>query len=146
MKEHSHHNHLCQINYGEGPNHGMPLLLLHDATHRLQSLTPITAELRTCFHVYAPDFRGHGNSQKITGHYFLEDYLGDTQSFIQEVIKEPVLLIGHLLGAMIGSMLAVSQPSFVKAHVLIDSPLNLNSLRQLTINFKDQINLLVQGL
>ncbi|WP_101900295.1 alpha/beta fold hydrolase [Legionella sainthelensi] len=146
MKEHSHHNHLCQINYAEGPNHGMPLLLLHGATHRWQSLTPITDELCTCFHVYAPDFRGHGSSQKIRGHYFLEDYLADTQSFIQEVIKEPVLLIGHSLGGMIGSMLTASQPSLVRALILIDPPLNLNSLRQLTIGFKDQINLLVQGL
>lgn len=146
MKEHLHHNHLCRINYAEGPNKGTPLLLLHGATHRWQSFTSITPELSTCFHLYAPDFRGHGNSQKIQGHYFLEDYLGDIQTFIQEVIKEPIILIGHSLGAMIGSMLAASQSLLVKGLILIDPPLNLDGLRQLTLGFKDQINLLVQGL
>ncbi|WP_454782447.1 alpha/beta fold hydrolase [Legionella sp. WA2022007384] len=113
----------------------MPLLLLHGATHRWQSLSSISLELRTFFHVYAPDFRGHGKSQKKTGHYFLDDYLADIQFFIQEVIKEPVLLIGHSLGAMIGGMLAATQPSMVKALVLMDPPLNLNSLRQLALGF-----------
>ncbi|WP_454785737.1 alpha/beta fold hydrolase [Legionella sp. WA2024007413] len=146
MKEYLHHNHLCQINYAEGPNNGMPLLLLHGATRQWQAFASITLELCACFHIYAPDFRGHGKSQKITGHYFLEDYLTDIQFFIQEVIKEPAIIIGHSLGAMIGGMLAATQPSLVKALVLMDPPLNLSALRQLTLGFREQINFIIQAL
>lgn len=146
MKEYSYYNSSLKINYAEGPNHGAPILLLHGATHRWQSFTPITADLCVYFHVYAMDFRGHGKSQKKAARYALEDHLEDTQSFIQGVTKEPTVLIGHSLGAMVGCMLAAAQPQLVKALILIDPPLNLSYLRQLTMSFKDHINMLIQGL
>lgn len=146
MNEYSYYNSSLKINYAEGPNHGVPILLLHGATHRWQSFTPITADLCVYFHVYAMDFRGHGKSQKRAAGYALEDHLEDTQSFIQGVTKEPTVLIGHSLGAMVASMLAAAQPHLVKALILIDPPLNLSYLRQLTMGFKDQINMLIQGL
>ncbi|MDR3503235.1 MAG: alpha/beta hydrolase [Legionella sp.] len=146
MNEYSYYNSALKINYAEGPNHGAPVLLLHGATHRWQSFTPITADLCAYFHVYAMDFRGHGKSQKRAARYALEDHLDDTQSFIEGVTKEPTVLIGHSLGAMVGCMLAAAQPQLVKALILIDPPLNLTYLRQLTMGFKDQINLLIQGL
>ncbi|WP_133137551.1 alpha/beta fold hydrolase [Legionella rowbothamii] len=146
MKEYTYHYNSLEINYAEGPNNGPPMLLLHGATHRWQNFAPIIPELRSNFHLYGMDFRGHGKSQKIYGKYRLEDYIEDTESFIQDVIKQPTILIGHSLGGMVSSMMAAYTPLLVKALIIIETPLNLYYLRQLTIGLKEPTNLLIQGL
>jgi pimeloyl-ACP methyl ester carboxylesterase len=75
------------------------------------------------FHVYAPDFRGHGGSGRVPGRYRFQDYTEDTIAFIQRCVGEPVLLFGHSLGGMIGLMVAAQAPDDVLALVVGDSPL-----------------------
>src|SRR5437879_6888019 len=51
------------------------------------------------WHVYAPDFRGHGKSGRVPGAYKLADYVRDTAAFLAGVLGEPAVenLLWHRL-------------------------------------------------
>lgn len=133
------------LNYMEYSKHQEPILLLHGATNRWQSFMPIIPDLAQTFHVYAMDFRGHGMSQRAES-YTLEDYLQDTYIYIQTCIKQPVTIIGHSLGGMVGVLLAATYPELVKKLIIIDAPLTLQSLKRLSSGPVEHANWLIQGL
>lgn len=133
------------LNYMEYSKHQEPILLLHGATNRWQSFMPIIPDLAQTFHVYAMDFRGHGMSQRAES-YTLEDYLYDTYIYIQTCIKQPVTIIGHSLGGMVGVLLAATYPELVKRLIIIDAPLTLQSLKRLSSGPVEHANWLIQGL
>lgn len=145
MKENTCQSNGLVLNYMEYSNQNPPILLLHGATNRWQSFTPIIPDLAHFFHVYALDFRGHGLSQRATS-YTLQDYLQDTYGFIKERIKQPVVIVGHSLGGMIGFLLAAHYPELVHKLVVIDTPLTLQSLKRLSGGPVEHANWLIQGL
>jgi len=55
------------LNYAEGPASGPPLVLLHGFTGRWQGFLPLLPALSLRWHVYAPDYRGHGKSGRVAG-------------------------------------------------------------------------------
>jgi pimeloyl-ACP methyl ester carboxylesterase len=114
------------LNYAEGPDNGPPVLFIHGISGRWQYWYPILTQLSMRWHVYAVDLRGHGNSEWKTGHYTLEDYRRDIVSFIEKVVKKPVTLVGHSLGAMISTVLAASHPENIVGVVLGDPPCNFD--------------------
>lgn len=146
MRENLFESNAVTLNYMEYPNRNPPILLLHGATSRWQSFLPVIPELTHHFHVYALDFRGHGQSQRMGGAYTLSDYLNDVYVFINECIKEPVIIMGHSLGGMIGIMLAAKHPELVKNLIMIDTPLTLKPLHRLASAQVEQANLLIQSL
>ncbi len=73
--------------------------------------------------IFAPDLRGHGKSGKTPGKYGLGDYYKDLQQFIDNIIKEPVVLMGHSIGAIQTCMLASRNKDKIKAAILLDPPL-----------------------
>jgi pimeloyl-ACP methyl ester carboxylesterase len=119
------------LNYMEDVSEQPPILLLHGATSRWQSYSPIIPYLTQDFHIYALDFRGHGLSQRAQS-YTLTNYVSDTYAFIKEHIKSPVVIVGHSLGGMVGLLLAAYYPNLVEKLVLIDTPLTLQSLKRLS--------------
>ena len=145
MKENTNKYNGVVLNYAEDGQHEEPVLLLHGATNRWQSFLPIIPDLTRIFHIYAPDFRGHGMSGRAES-YCLEDYLQDTYSFIQTCIRKPVTIIGHSLGGMIGVLLAATYPELVKKLIIIDTPLTLQSLKRLSSGPVEHANWLIQGL
>ena len=124
LREHTFDTGVVSINYAEGPSSGPPLLLLHEFTSRWQSLLPIISDLSMRWHIYAPDFRGHGRSGRVHGHYRLKDHFSDTKTFIEQVIKEPTVVFGKSMGGWIATMLAAQLPDLVRAIVIGDSPPN----------------------
>ncbi|MDD5542016.1 MAG: alpha/beta hydrolase [Acidobacteriia bacterium] len=112
-----------KINFAEGPHHGPPLLMLHGVIMRWQSMRPLMPGLADRWHVYAPDFRGHGGSARTPGNYDLSDFVADTQQFLEREIGEPAYIFGHSMGGIIALILAAHCPTLVKAVVVGDSPL-----------------------
>ncbi len=106
------------LNYAEGPAVGPPLVLLHGATVRWQNFLPIIPFLGWRWHLYAPDFRGHGRSGR--GAYRIADYAQDTARFLREVVREPAVLVGWSLGATVAVQVAAELPEAVRAVVLGD--------------------------
>jgi pimeloyl-ACP methyl ester carboxylesterase len=78
------------------------------------------------WHVYAVDMRGHGNSAWKSGQYTLEEYKKDIVSFIENEVKKPVTLIGHSLGAITATLVAVTHPEHIVGVVLGDPPVNFD--------------------
>lgn len=115
------------INYAEIPSANTPLVLLHGGSARWQSFDTILADLAATWHVYAPDFRGHGRSAWVTGTYRLQDYADDTIAFLQQCVKEPAYLFGHSLGGMVALLVAAQYPAGVRAVAVGDSPLSSKS-------------------
>lgn len=110
------------LTYVEG-GAGVPLVLLHGLTANKQAWHSAFPELVTNWHVYAPDFRGHGKSGRaLNDQYHNIDYARDVIAFLKH-IGEPAVLMGHSLGAMVGIVVASQYLVGVRALVLLDPPL-----------------------
>jgi len=77
---------------------------------------------------WAPDLRGHGESSHTPGHYALEEVASDVALLIEEVIASPSVVYGHSFGGHVGLALAAGWPQLVRALVLGDTPLSLETL------------------
>lgn len=115
---------VVDINYAEAPSSGPPLVLLHGLTLRWQGFSPIIPFLAMRWHVYAPDYRGHGKSGRVPGRYMAEDYLSDFEAFLQGLVREPAVLFGHSFGALFALALAERMPEHVRAVIIGDIPLS----------------------
>jgi pimeloyl-ACP methyl ester carboxylesterase len=111
------------LSYVEGPSNGLPLLLLHGMASRWQPFQSILPALAAKYHVFAIDFRGHGQSGHTPDAYRLDDYTHDILQFILHQVQQPVVVYGHSLGALVGINLAAQQPPWVQALILGDPPL-----------------------
>ena len=94
IKEHSFDTGVVAINYAEGPASGPPLMLLHGGSARWQSFESIMPDLAAEWHLYAPDFRGHGKSGRVAGGYRLQDYADDTIAFLRQQLSEAAVILG----------------------------------------------------
>jgi pimeloyl-ACP methyl ester carboxylesterase len=72
--------------------------------------------------------RGHGRSGKPETGYALPDYAGDLIAFQEDVVREPLVLVGHSLGALVTLTVSHLAPEFVCALIANDSPLLGNDL------------------
>jgi pimeloyl-ACP methyl ester carboxylesterase len=70
--------------------------------------------------VIAVDNRGHGRSSVPDSGYDHLDFAGDLANLLDQIGSGPVVAIGHSLGGVIVSALAVERPDLVKAIVSID--------------------------
>jgi len=123
IREHSFDTAVVTINYAEGPPSGPPLLFLHGGSGRWQNYEDVIPEVAARFHLYAPDFRGHGRSGRVPGQYRLEDYVDDTITFLRQCVAEPAYLFGHSLGGMVALLVAAQCTDYVRAVVVGDSSL-----------------------
>lgn len=111
------------ISYLETGETGRALVLLHGLTSSKQGYAPVMPLLADRWHLYAPDFRGHGTSDRATDtQYHNVDYARDIISFLKQ-IGEPVVVIGHSLGAMVAIIVAARYPEGVRGVTLLDPPL-----------------------
>ncbi|MFA5868507.1 MAG: alpha/beta hydrolase [Candidatus Bathyarchaeia archaeon] len=122
------------LNYAEGPDSGPPMVLTHGLTDRWQYYLPIMPFLTMRWHVYALDFRGHGESSRTPPYRYL-DHINDTISFIKGNFKEPVVIFGSSMGGMVALMVAARRPDLVRAVVFGDSSIKTDRTRQVMIDF-----------
>jgi pimeloyl-ACP methyl ester carboxylesterase len=114
------------INYAEGPAQGPPLMLLHGAGSVWQDWEPVIHRFLNNSHIYAPDFRGCGKSGRVPLGYRFIDFATDIDKFLRAQMSEPVLVIGHSLGAMVAIKIAADSPQLVRAIILEEPPLYLS--------------------
>jgi pimeloyl-ACP methyl ester carboxylesterase len=123
IQEHTFDTSVVTINYAEGPPTGPPIVMLHGGSARWQSYEEIILDLATRFHIYAPDFRGHGKSGRVPGRYRLWDYASDTVAFLRQCVVEPAHLLGQSLGGQVTLLVAGQCPDRVRSVAVGDSPL-----------------------
>ncbi len=119
------------IHYAEAPGGGRPLLLLHGITGSHDTYVGLIPELAKTWHVYAPDLRGHGVSSHVPGSYHVSDYARDVTAFIHEVVREPVAIAGHSLGAMTALWVGAHTPEAVRGIFAEDPPLYITQMPRL---------------
>ena len=125
LREQRFHTGSVEINYAEGPAGGPPFVILHGGAGSWRSGLALIEALMDHWHVYAPDFRGHGKSGRVAGRYRLRDYAADTAAFLEQVVKQPPVLYGHSLGGEVAIMVAAEHPDLVRAVINGDAPLSI---------------------
>lgn len=121
LSRYQFHTGKLNLSYVKGLDHGPPLLMIHGVAARWQGLLPIIPMLCLRNTVYAVDLRGHGESDRAE-RYRIPDYASDLVPFIQQVIGEPVTLLGSSLGGMVALYLSAHHPSLVKATIVTEPP------------------------
>ena len=111
------------INYGEGPNNGPPLLLIHGQTVAWEDYDTVLPELSKTFHVYVVDCYGHGSSTHDAPLYSCQANGEALIWFMENVIKEICYLSGHSSGGILAAWIAANAPDRIKGLVLEDPPL-----------------------
>jgi len=121
------HTGTVDVNYAEGPDSGPPFVVLHAGAGSWRIGQRFVEALVPAWHVYAPDFRGHGKSGHVEGRYSSQDYVGDTVAFLAQLVGEPAILYGHSLGGGVAIMLAEQHPELVRAVITGDAPLSIEN-------------------
>jgi pimeloyl-ACP methyl ester carboxylesterase len=72
--------------------------------------------------VIAPDLRGHGDSDWISGggYYYFMDYVADLDDVIVQLAHRRVVLVGHSMGGSISAYYAGTRPERVSALALLE--------------------------
>ena len=110
-----------------GAESKVPLIFLHGVMRRRQTFLPLYAGLGSHWHLDGLDFPGHGDSHRTPGHYQVIDYVSATVALLR-VRKEPFILYGHSLGAMVATGVAAALPAMVRAIVLENPPFNIHGI------------------
>ena len=111
------------VNYGEGPDNGPALLLIHGQSVDWQNYFRVLPELSKRYHVYAVDCYGHGGSAQVPEKYSAVRHGEDLRRFVSDVVREPVIVAGHSSGGQLAMWLGANASDDVKAVLLEDPPI-----------------------
>jgi non-heme chloroperoxidase len=124
-----------RLHYAErGDRTGEAIVFLHAYVDSWFSYSRVLSLLSPSYHAFAPDQRGHGDSDKPECCYTVDDYAADVDAFMEAVGIEEATLVGHSSGGFIAQRVALSYPRRVSCLVLIGSPatlLNNEAVREL---------------
>ena len=98
-----------------------PLLLVHGGRDHCRTWDWVAQAFRDDYHVIAPDLRGHGDSQWVTGSsYTIIDYVYDIAQLIDQKHLQPLTIIGHSLGGNITLQYSGVYPDHVRKLVSVE--------------------------
>lgn len=103
----------------QGDQRGQPVLLLHGYSDSCRSYKPVFELLPSHVRLFAPSFRGHGDSSRPARGYRTRDFADDTAEFIRAIKAGPMLVVGHSMGSAVAMRLAVDHPELVSGLILI---------------------------
>ncbi len=88
---------------------------------KVQPTERLSCWLSMRWHIFAPDFRGHGKSARVTRGYHGTQYAEDIIRFLHKRVPTQAVVFGHSLGGMIGMWVASRHPELVRALILGDN-------------------------
>lgn len=98
-----------------------PLLLIHGTRDHARSWDRTAEALAQDYCVYAPDLRGHGDSDWATGgDYSIIDYALDIHALGEEIGRAPYTVIGHSLGGGVALQYAGTFPEKMSRLITIE--------------------------
>ncbi len=115
-----------RVHYAEqGDREGEAIVFLHAYVDSWFSYSRVLPLLSPSYHAFAPDQRGHGDSDKPQCCYTADDYAADVDAFMEAVGIEKATLVGDSSGGLIAQGAALDYPHRVSRLVLIGSPTTL---------------------
>ena len=115
-----------QAHYAEqGDREGEAIVFLHAYVDSWFSYSRMLPLLSPSYHAFAPDQRGHGDSDKPQCCYTADDYAADVDAFMDAVGIEKATLVGDSSGGLIAQRVALDYPHRASRLVLIGSPTTL---------------------
>lgn len=98
-----------------------PLVLVHGGRDHCRNWDWVAERLRRDWHVLAPDLRGHGDSDWVTGsNYAMVDYVYDLAQLVHQKKLAPVTIVGHSLGGALSLSYAGIHPANVARLVAVE--------------------------
>jgi pimeloyl-ACP methyl ester carboxylesterase len=110
---------------GRGPS----LLMLHGWTCDGADWSWLAGDLAFDHRVVVPDLRGHGRSTRTVGGYGARILADDMVELLGHLGIEHAVVVGHSMGAIVASVMAVEHPDMVSALVLVDPKYGLPDAR-----------------
>ena len=119
---HSFFSQRLRLSYVDWGNPTKPLLLLiHGGQDHCRSWDWIAQNLRSDWHIVAPDLRGHGDSAwSPDGSYGSASFVYDLSQLIRQLGERPVTIVAHSLGGNIALRYAGLYPETVRRLVAIE--------------------------
>jgi 3-oxoadipate enol-lactonase len=100
-----------------GPAGAPPAVLLHALGEQSSDWAPVASAFASSWRVYAPDLRGHGDSDW-PGGYTIEQLTTDLTAFLDALGLDQVTLGGHSMGGPPAYLYAARRPDRVTRLVL----------------------------
>lgn len=104
-----------------GDGNGEPVLLLHGFADSWFSFSRVLPHLAPPLHAFAPDQRGHGDSDRPRHGYRMSDFAADALAFLDAVGAPRATVVGHSMGSLVAQHLAIDHPARVDRLVLVGS-------------------------
>jgi pimeloyl-ACP methyl ester carboxylesterase len=98
-----------------------PMLFVHGYTCDSHDWSWQLAHFVASHRVIAVDLRGHGRSSAPETGYHAEQYAADVAALLDRLATGPVVAIGHSMGGLVASTLAIEYPHLVDALVTVDA-------------------------
>ena len=119
---HSYDSQRLRIHYLDWGNpDAPPLLLVHGNRDHCHNWDWVAQELRDDYHIIAPDFRGHGDSEWVKGSsYSHSEYIYDLAQLIHRQNLAPLHIIAHSLGGSVALRYAGIYPENIKKMIVIE--------------------------
>ncbi len=126
------------LHYYEIKNKNPKFLLLHAQGTNSLSFMNVAQRLSKYYHIYMVDYYGHGHSSHNCEKYNLYSIGNDIISFIEKIICDNVIVLGHSSGGLIAAYVASNCDCCSKL-ILEDTPFfsSLGDKRYNTYNYKD---------
>jgi pimeloyl-ACP methyl ester carboxylesterase len=99
---------------------GDPVLMIHGWSCDGSDWAWLASDLRRDHRCVVIDNRGHGRSTTATDGYTPRLFAADAARVIEEIGLGRPVVVGHSMGTIIASTLAVERPDLVRALVLVD--------------------------
>lgn len=100
---------------------GAPLLIAHATGFCGRTYEPLAGELATSFHVWALDFRGHGDSTgPANGDFSWAGMGADALAAIDTLGERPIVAMGHSLGGAALMLAEVARPGSLRCAYLYE--------------------------
>ncbi len=131
-----------RLRYAEGGDPtGRPIILLHGYADSWFSFSRALPYLDPSYHVYIPDQRGHGDSDRPAGGYTFRDFAADVIAFMDAKGIARATLVGHSMGSLIAQHVALAAPERVERLVLVGSATTVRN--EAVLEFRKEVEKLV---
>lgn len=100
-----------------------PLVLIHGFGANLNQWRHNLPQLSQQAPVYALDLLGFGDAEKAATLYGADLWASQVADFIQTVVRSPVVLVGHSLGALVALTVSHQHPELVQKLAMVTVPL-----------------------